>query len=158
MWVWLQLQALVKLHQVDLVLMWFHQVWHYFILNSVLNIFHADGANTSVSNGADVVSVHEGQGIDISCTSIGVPIPTISWTFNNLAAPFTQTNSPSDLSVMVLSGGLHRVTPGSVVSTLHIVNAQYPADEGAYVCSGYNAHAGVTTTSASVVSVQVLGM
>lgn len=104
-----------------------------------------------------MVSVSEEGSVDISCTSVGVPVPTVSWTFNNLAAPFDQTDSSTDLSVRILGGGNFELTQGSVVSTLHLVDAQYPADEGVYVCTGTNTHAGVTTTSSAMITVQVLG-
>lgn len=115
----------------------------------------SDAANTS--SGANVVSVSEEGSVDISCTSVGVPVPTVSWTFNNLAAPFDQTDSSTDLSVRILGGGNFELTQGSVVSRLHLVDAQYPADEGVYVCIGANTHAGVTTTSSAMITVQVLG-
>ena len=98
------------------------------------------GANTSVSSGTDdVLTVIEGESVDISCTSTGAPVPTISWTFGDLMTSFRQTDSP---------------TPGSVVSTLHLVNTSYPAHDGVYVCTGSN----VLMSSSASITVLVLGM
>jgi hypothetical protein len=116
-----------------------------------------DDANTTTSNGTGVVSVAEEGNVDISCSSTGVPIPAVSWTYNNQPTTFAATDSSTDHSIRVLSGGSFEVTPGRVVSTLHIVNAQYPSNEGVYVCTGSNTYDGVTTTSSATVSVQILG-
>ncbi len=45
------------------------------------------------------------------------------------------------------------VTPGRVVSTLHIVNAQYPRNDGVYTCTGSNSQLNSTAN----VIVQVIG-
>ena len=117
----------------------------------------ADDATTSVSSGDGVVSVSVGGNVDISCTSTGVPVPTITWTLNNQETNFSQTNISTETDIAIFGAGRIEVTPGNVVSTLHIVNAQYPADDGVYVCTGSNTHAGVTTNSSAMVTVQVLG-
>ena len=103
------------------------------------------------------MSVIEGGNVDISCTSTGVPVPTITWTLNNQGTNFSQTSISTDTDITILGGGNIEVTPGNLMSTLHIVNAQYPADDGVYVCTGSNTHAGVTTNSSAKVTVQVLG-
>ena len=118
----------------------------------------AVGAVTSVSGGADVVTVNEGENLDVSCTSTGIPIPTISWTLSDRATRFSQTNSSTNHSTRISSGGDFEVTPGSATSKLHIVNARYPADEGVYVCTGSNSHAGVTLTTSARIRAQVLGI
>ena len=134
------------------------KVLHVKILNSVLHFLYTVGPSTSVSSKADVVSVSEGGSVDISCTSTGVPVPTISWTLNNMATPFNRTDSFTDHSVFIQRAGSVAITAGRVVSTLHIVNPLYPADEGVYVCIGLNTHARVTSNSSDMIRVQVLGM
>ena len=114
-----------------------------------------DDANTSVistgeSTGANVVYFIEGENRNISCISTGTPVPTITWTFNSQSTPFTQTDHLTDHNVIVTGSGTALVativTPGNVVSTLHIVNAQYPTNSGEYVCSGSNIN-GVSTSA-----------
>ena len=93
--------------------------------------------------------------MDISCTSTGVPVPTISWILNNQITPFNQTDISQDLELDI-DGTL--LTEGNVVSTLHIERAQYPAHDGVYECTGINSHAGVPSTSTVMITVQVQGM
>ena len=117
-------------------------------------------ANTSVSSGDGVVSVIEGGNVDISCISTGVPVPTITWTLNNQTISFTQTDTPTNYQVTVTGEDTSLVTvvtPGNVVSTLHIVNAQYPANTGEYVCTGSNTHAGITIDSPSTIIIGIQG-
>jgi len=105
----------------------------------------------------DVVSVREGGSVVISCTSTGVPVPTISWTFNNLTTRFNQNDKSTEVTAFVTAGGVVDITQGSVDSSLQIVAPQYPADDGVYVCVGSNTHAGNTATSSAMITVQVLG-
>ncbi len=51
-------------------------------------------------------------------------------------------------------GSDRSVTLGRVISTLHIVNAQYPANDGVYTCTGSN---NFNSTNASV-TIQVQGI
>lgn len=104
----------------------------------------------------DVV-VTEGGSVNISCTSTGVPVPTITWTLNNQTAPFTPTAMSTDHSVIIDNNRNVVVTRGSVVSTLRIEGAQYPAHDGVYACIGTNSHAGVSSTSTVMITVQVQG-
>ncbi len=54
-------------------------------------------ANTAISDGfTSMVTVVEGRDVDISCTSTGVPVPTITWTLNNQTTPFRQTDVSTD--------------------------------------------------------------
>ena len=113
-------------------------------------------ANTSrMSSG--MVRVIEGGGVNISCTSRGVPTPTISWTLNNMTAPFNHTDTSTEPSAFSPSSGVVDITEGSVVSTLQLKNLQYPGHEGLYVCEGGNTHAGNTSTSSVSIKVLVLG-
>ena len=120
--------------------------------------FATVNANTSVSSGADVVTVSEGGSVNISCTSIGSPVPTISWTLNNnQMTRFTKTDLSTEPSVAVTTPPNFAVTDGVTESTLQIVNTQYPADDGVYVCTGSNTHDGVTTSTSAMITVRVLG-
>ena len=77
--------------------------------------------------------VSEGGSVNISCTSIGSPVPTISWTLNNQITRFNKTDLSTEPSVAVTTPSNFAVTDGVAESTLQIVNAQYPADDGVYV-------------------------
>ena len=109
---------------------------------------------TYVSSEVDA-SAYEGGNINISCTSTGVPIPNITWTFNNQLTSYLQSDIYTNYSVNynTVDYGL-AVFPGSVVSTLHIVNAQYPADGGVYVCTGSNEDG---VTSSATITLKFLG-
>ena len=130
---------------------------HFIILPISSTFSFPVNANTSVSSGADVVTVSEGGSVNISCTSIGSPVPTISWTLNNQMTRFTKTDLSTEPSVAVIRPPNFAVTDGVAESTLQIVNAQYPADDGVYVCTGSNTHDGVTTSTSAMITVRVLG-
>lgn len=111
---------------------------------------------TTRTSGANVSGVYRGRNGTISCTATGVPVPTISWTFNNQTTRFNQQDSSSVHSVFVRSVGEGIViTPGQIVSTLLIENAQYPSDEGFYVCVGTNSEFG---TNSAMINLEVLGI
>ena len=127
--------------------------------HSCVGLINTVDVSIDVSSGADA-SVYEGGNVDISCTSTGVPVPTnITWTFNNQPTSFLQSDVYTNYSVNS-DAATHAVAvlPGSVVSTLHIVNAQYPADAGEYMCTSFNTHAGVTANSSATIPVQFIGM
>ena len=115
-------------------------------------------ASTIINGGASVVTVSEGGSVDISCTSTGVPAPTITWRLNNQAVPFHQINltTPADIRVNT-NFAVDTIINGSVVSTLHIVNAQYPAHDGVYECIGDNSNGGSAPPSIANITVQVQG-
>lgn len=94
-------------------------------------------------------SVVEGVNLNISCISFGVPVPNIYWTFNGYRTPFNQTHQFTNF--ILSDGGM--VTPGYIVSTLHIVDAQHPTDEGEYVCTGSNTDA---INSSSTIALRLL--
>ena len=115
-------------------------------------------ASTTVNDGASVVTVSEGGSVDISCTSTGVPAPTITWRLNNQTAPFNQTDltTPTDIRVNI-NFVVDTIINGSVVSTLHIVNAQYPTHDGVYECIGDNSNGGSAPPNIANITVQVQG-
>ena len=91
--------------------------------------------------------LHEGESGNISCVSSGVPVPTISWTLSGHITPFEQSDQSTDVSVSGASGHL--------VSTLHLVNIQYPAHDGVYRCTGSNHPAARRT---AIIRLHILGM
>ncbi len=101
------------------------------------------------------VSVPEGGSIDISCNSTGGPIPSITWTINNQNTNFSQSD---DVTNPIFNTNPVTTTPGYTVSTLHIVNAQYPTHNGVFTCTGTNTISGTQQTSSASITVQVQGM
>ena len=77
---------------------------------------------------------------------MGGPTPTVRWVFNN-----SSTFNHTDVFTQPQHGN---VISGTIMSTLHIVNAQYPTNDGVYTCLGTNSE--FNSTSANV-TVQVLG-
>ena len=113
-------------------------------------IFNAESPNTSLSNGQyPILAILEGGNVNISCTSTGGPVPAILWTLNNQPTTFNHTD--------VVTDATNTMTPGYVMSTLHIVNAQYPISDGIYVCTGSNIINGTVLTSNISITVQVQG-
>ena len=101
--------------------------------------------NTAIGVGqSEFISVGEGESINISCTSAGVPVPSITWTFNGQLTNFSQTDTIIE-------------NQGYVVSTLHIVHARYELHDGVYQCAGSNYGADPTKSAANI-TVQVLCM
>ena len=101
--------------------------------------------------------------MDISCKSTGGPVPTITWTFNNQLTNFSQTDVITQATttepVRQPDGTfLSTVTPGNVISTLYIVDAQYPTHDGVYTCTGNNSMDVSTTTSSVDITIEVQGM
>ncbi len=70
------------------------------------------------------------------------------WTFNN-----SDIFNHTDVVTPPQRGSDRDVTLGRVISTLHIVNAQYPANDGVYTCTGSNSQ----LNSTAHVIVQVTG-
>ena len=88
--------------------------------------------------------------MNISCTSTGVPVPNITWTLNNQPTTFNDSD--------VVTNIIDAATPGNVISTLYIVDAQYPTHDGMYICTGSNIINGLIFTSNVSISLQVQGM
>ena len=101
----------------------------------------------------------EGDNVNISCSSAGVPIPTITWTLRDQPTPFEQVEVQTDTVILLVRNNnddfVPDVTPRSVESTLQIVNAQYPAHDGVYQCTGSNSHAGQNFSQSVTITVQV---
>ena len=70
---------------------------------------------TSVGSGDGVVSVSEGGNVDISCTSTGVPVPTITWTFDNQETNFSKTN------ISQCSGGSRSSSTGPTLQHVEVI-------------------------------------
>ena len=119
-----------------------------------------DGANTTVTSN-DTVVLSEGDRMNISCSSAGVPIPTITWTLWDQPTSLEQIDVQTDIVILLVRDvNDDRVadnTPGSQESTLQIVNAQYPAQDGVYHCTGSNSHAGQNFSQSVTITVQVQG-
>ena len=77
-------------------------------------------------------------------------MPTVTWTINNQPTPFIDNS--------IISNAVNTITPGFVVSTLYIVDAQYPTHDGVYTCNGSNIISSSVSTSSVSITVQVQGM
>ena len=129
-------------------------------------MFHSSlavNANTTSNSGANV-TVMEGNSVVISCTSFGAPVPTLTWFFDGMIAPFTSveiTSSESDF-MLVRSDPNDQNSPlvpdrlSNIVSSLEIVNAQFPTNDGVYTCSGTNDNQENDVSNATI-TVQVVG-
>ena len=120
--------------------------------------FLAVDPNTTIV-GRSVETVVEGGSVDISCISTGVPVPIITWKFNNQITSFSQTDVSTDFSARVIRQGgtiVPELTRGNIVSTLHIENTQYPAHNGVYECIGNNSD-DTSVSNIAMITVQVEG-
>ena len=110
--------------------------------------------NITISTGQnEFVSVSEGGSINISCTSTGAPVPSITWVLNNQPTNYSQTDIVKDNHDYTATG-----IPGYVVSILHIVHAQYEVHVGVYECISKNSVDESTDQYAAKITVQVNGM
>ena len=118
-----------------------------------------ENADTTALNDS-VLIIPEGDNGTISCRSVGVPVPSITWEFNNQTTGFELTNTVTPYQASITGTALNRVvylTPGRIVSSLHIVSARYPDHDGVYTCIGTNAEDLDTASSSAFVTVQVNG-
>ena len=97
----------------------------------------------------EVASTLEGDSVNISCSSTGGPLPSITWTLNNQSTNFSQTD--------IITEAMDTMIPRNVMSTLHIVNAQYPTHDGVYTCTGRNSMEVSTINSSINITVVVQG-
>ena len=110
-----------------------------------------------------MVTVFEANSVTISCTSFGAPVPSLTWFFDGEIAPFTPMEIINSEAVMLVrsdpsdpSSPLVPDSLSNIVSSLRIVNAQYPANDGIYTCSGTNDDQGKNVSNATI-AVQVIG-
>ena len=104
--------------------------------------------------------ITEGDNGTISCRSGGAPVPSITWEFNNQTTGFEQTDIVTPYQASLSGAAPNRivdVTPGNIVSTLHIVSVRYPDHDGVYTCIGTNADDLTVASSSAFVTVQVHG-
>ncbi len=99
------------------------------------------------------LSILEGGNIAISCCSIGGPVPVIIWTLNNHNTEFNQTDIINEASL----SSTNHVTIGNIISTLHIVDAQYPTHDGVYTCTGRNTASDSHNNSSVNITVTIKG-
>ena len=104
--------------------------------------------------------IPEGGSADISCRSVGAPVPSITWDFNNQTTDFEQRDTETPF-VAALTGTIGNrgvdVTPGNIESSLHIVSATYPDHDGVYTCIGTNSDDLTVASSSAFITVQVNG-
>ncbi len=120
--------------------------------------FTVDANTTSLST--STVVILEGGSADISSRSVGVPVPSITWEFNNQITNFGQTDTETPF-VATLTGTFGNrstdVIPGNIDSSLHIVSATYPDHDGVYTCIGTNSDDLAVASSIVFITVQVNG-
>ena len=123
-------------------------------------LLHAVDANTTANNRSAVVIVLEGSSLILSCTSTGAPVPSIEWEFNNQSLAIIPSESVIESNaehVRNASGSLvPDVTIGRITSSIEIVAARYPHDQGNYICIGSNDNEMLVTSEDTIV-VQVVG-
>ena len=113
-----------------------------------------DDANTSaLSDSTEIIP--EGDSVNISCRSVGAPVPSITWKFNNQTTVFNQTDVGTSYQVSI--NDTADVSPGNIESALHIVNAKYPDNDGQYMCIGTNSNDLEVRSSSDFIIVQVNG-
>ena len=88
--------------------------------------------------------------MNISCTSTGGPVPTITWTLNNQPTTFSQTD--------IIINAIDTMTPGIMISTLHILNIKSPTHGGVYTCNGSNIVSGSVYASSVSIILEVQGL
>ena len=88
--------------------------------------------------------------MNISCTSTGGPVPTITWTINNQPTTFSQTD--------IIIDAIDTMTPGKIISILHILNIKYPTHGGVYICNGSNIVSGSVSASSVSIILEVQGL
>ena len=114
------------------------------------------GTNTTILAERSILVVDSGHSVNISCTSIGDPIPNIIWTLNNQTTRFNQSLFPSNLELLSNQPIFYQ-TQSSIQSVLHIVNASH-YDRGVYECTGSNENNGFRYSSSDAITIQIMGM
>ena len=92
---------------------------------------------------------------------MGAPAPSITWELDNQIVSFEQTDTVTQFEATLTGtvGGQRNtdVTPGNIISDLHIVSARYPDHDGVYTCIGTNSNDLNIVGSTVNISVQVEG-
>ena len=73
---------------------------------------------------------------------------------------FEQTDVATPFQASITGEAPNRIvelTPGNIESTLHIMNARYPDNDGVYTCIGTNADDLDVASSSAFITVQVHG-
>ena len=92
---------------------------------------------------------------------MGAPAPSITWELDNQIVSFEQTDNVTQFEATLTGtiGGQRGVdvTPGNIMSDLHIVSARYPDHDGVYTCIGTNSDDLNVASSTDNISVHVQG-
>ena len=127
---------------------------------TVCSSLSSEDANTTALTPTPIV-ILEGGSADISCRSVGAPAPSITWEIDNQIVLFEQTDTVTQFEATLTGtiGGQRDVivTPGNIISELHIVSARYPDHDGVYTCIGTNSDDLNIASSTVNISVQVQG-
>jgi hypothetical protein len=115
-------------------------------------------SGTEPISNAEKVSLRQGESLTLSCSSTGVPLPTISWSVNGQIVNFDRIDQSTEPSLFIHTPRYTSATLGIVNSTIRIEDIQYLADDGVYLCTGSIVHAGGEDTSSASLIVDVLGM
>ena len=108
--------------------------------------------------GNTLITIMEGDSVNIVCTSTGILTPTIEWELVGMASlPFTPMDGVPVDPELVQTSPSFESTLGSLMSTFPITNAVFPDHEGTYRCTGTNTHNGVATSDVDTVEVIVQG-
>ena len=106
------------------------------------------------------MTIVEGGNANISCTSIGIPVPIIIWKLNNQVTSFDQTDIIAEnTSARIVRQGDDLVSvasSGRIVSTLHIENPHYPEHMGTYECIGIDP-GNTSISNTALITVQLEG-
>ena len=110
------------------------------------------------------MTVFEGGSVILSCTSVGAPVPTITWEFNSQPVQIIPTETViQSVATLVRSDPNDQDSPlvpnivtGSITSSIQIVNASYPEDEGVYTCIGSNDNQ-MLNISEDTITLQITG-
>ena len=100
------------------------------------------------------ITVVEGDDVNISCIASANPLPPdIVWTFDGISTSFTQSDTIENMVAYIPSEGKFAFSEGNITSTLHILAAEYPTNNGVYTCSSSTG----TTTLNDTITVHVQG-
>ena len=144
------------------------QVWSYVIIT--LSLSHIIGCETeqitatssfiAATPTVDIlnttIEVMEGGSVNITCTSTGIPTPTIEWELVSGSLPFTPVDAAL-VDPMIAQVSPLMFNEGSLTSVLPITNAVFPDHQGTYRCTGANTRDRAASSNNDTVQVTVLG-